>query len=344
MFFKKREEVACFCFPGENTSTSCSIEYRSDPLTARTSVICESLLRKFSILYGRTDHDFVHKLVKESRPNCFFCAPTVYSATPKYPNNLCVDGRIENKTSILFPNLFPTSALHAVLTWPNHHYLAPNQFTPELIKDAFNLAGPFAEAVSAVMPEVNYLSVNCNYMPPAGGSIIHPHFQVVGYVEPPYIPQHIIQAADQWYKTEKRNYWDMLCTAEKTEGKRWIAKHGSWSWIAPWSPVGANEVMGIHESSPGICNLNKSDWCDLAEGLHKVLSFYSDNDCSSFNFFIAGGCSDNRISQRCIIRLVTRQNVRAGYRNDEYFLQKFHGVELIVRTPESLAEDLQARF
>ncbi len=342
--FNKREEKTLFCFPGEDRRRTCVTEYRIDPLTGRTSVICDSLLKKYAVLYGQSDIQFINNLVEESRQNCFFCAPTVYTATPEYPECLCPTGRLEKESAILFPNLFPTAAVHAVLTWPDYHYLTPDQFSPILLQDAFELTSQFAESVNKNIPDISFLSLNCNYMPPAGGSIIHPHLQIVGTAKPPYFPHQTIQAADKWYNNTKTNYWDALCKAEQNTEKRWISKFGTWSWIAPWCPMGANEIMGIHESAATIYDLNESDWNELANGVHKVLSYYSEKDCSSFNFFLCGGTKKDRNGQRCVMRMITRQNLRPGYRNDEYFLQKFHGIELIVRTPELLADDLSERF
>jgi UDPglucose--hexose-1-phosphate uridylyltransferase len=342
--FQKRLEKALFRYPGSGIPKSCTVEYRIDPLTGRSSVICENLLQKISILYGETDAGFIKLLVEETRPNCIFCPPGVFESTPLYTTDLCPNGRLQNATSVLFPNLFPTAALHAVLTWPDYHFLTPGQFDTTLLADAFSLTETFAGSVNTVLPEVNFLSVNCNYMPPAGGSIIHPHLQIIGSLEPPHRLAEIILAVEKWHAACRENFWDRLCAEEQSIGERWIGTTGPWTWIAPWSPMGANEIMGIHRSASTVFDLAAGDWSYLAEGLHRVLYHYENLSYSSFNFCLAGGCRNGGNAQRCVIRIISRQNVRPNYRNDEYFLQKFHGIELIVQAPETLAADLRKRF
>lgn len=342
--FRKRLETAVFRLPGSGTPKRCTVEYRIDPLTGRTSVICESLLQKISILYGETDAGFIRSLVEESRHNCIFCPPAVFESTPLYTPDLCPNGRLQNGKSVLFPNLFPTAALHAVLTWPDYHFLSPGQFDTILLADAFSVTENFTHSVSTVLPEVNFLSVNCNYMPPAGGSIIHPHLQIIGSLEPPYRLAENILAVEKWHAACHENFWDRLCAEEQTIGERLIGSTGPWMWMAPWSPMGANEIMGIHQSASTVFDLATGDWSYLADGLLRVLSHYENLSYSSFNFCLAGGCRSGGDAQRCVIRIISRQNVRPNYRNDEYFLQKFHGIELIVQAPETLAADLRKRF
>ena len=64
---------------------------------------------------------------------------------------------------------------------------------------------------------------------------------------------------------------------------------------------------------------------------------------STFNFSIYSGrfgAGDD--SFRCFLRVVSRQNVYANYRTDDYFLQKMLRNELILTPPEVLASTLRA--
>jgi hypothetical protein len=49
-------------------------------------------------------------------------------------------------------------------------------------------------------------------------------------------------------------------------------------------------------------------------------------------------------SFRCLLKIITRQNLYANYRNDDYFLQKLLQSELIITPPEELAQGLQKNF
>ncbi len=342
--FSSRVETAVFRLPGNNRETACAVEFRRDPLTGRTSVICESLLEKLGILYGETDRVVLRQMAEESRKNCIFCAPTVFESTPSYPETICVDGRLRGHNSILFPNLFPIAEIHSVLTWPDHHFLTPSEFTADLMSELFTLVQQFACILRQKLPSQEFLTLNCNYMPPAGASVIHPHFQFLGTREPPYRLGKIMDAASKWVVDRHENYWDVLCDAEEQCGDRWIGTRGTWRWIMAWSPLGANEVMGIHESAHTLFDLDAADWRALAEGLHLVLCDFDERSFSSFNFCLSGGSLTASNGQRCVIRVISRQNVKSMYRNDEYFLQKFHGIELIVMAPETMASALRFRF
>jgi hypothetical protein len=45
-----------------------------------------------------------------------------------------------------------------------------------------------------------------------------------------------------------------------------------------------------------------------------------------------------------LLKIITRQNLYANYRNDDYFLQKLLQSELIITPPEELAEQLRKSF
>lgn len=342
--FRTRIETAVFRLPGADTEMSCQVEFRQDPLTGRTSVICESLLKKVEILYGETDREVLKQLVDASREKCFFCAPAVFRNTPRYPESLCADGYMQGKQSILFPNLFPIAEIHAVLTWPDRHFLAPEEFATDRVEDLLLLVHTFGHEIQRKLSSIEFLSLNCNYMPPAGASVVHPHFQLIGTREPPYRLDKIIQAARAWISERGENYWDVLRRAEQEQGERWIGSRGRWHWVTAWSPLGANEILGIHESAATVFDLDESDWHHLASGLHRVLRCFGDKSYSSFNFCLAGGARSGPEGQRCVMRIISRQNVKSMYRNDEYFLQKFHGIELIVTAPETLSGDLKQCF
>ncbi|MBN1297923.1 hypothetical protein JXA80_14190 [bacterium] len=344
LFFRKRQETAVFHLPESGQEIRQLIEYREDALIGRTSVISEGLLQKASIFFGETDAELIRDMIQTSRQTCFFCPPAVFKATPTYAEAVCPGGRMRGQSTLLFPNLFPLAAIHSVLTWPDHHFLRPGEFSSERLTDLFLLAGQFIAAIRRVYPDIRFLSLNCNYMPPAGASVLHPHFQILGSREPAHRLREVMDAAGVWHQTNGHCYWNDLIDVERRTGDRWVGMSGDWAWLTPWSPLGSNEVMGIHESAETVFDLEDNDWRSLADGLSRVLKMYDDQHYSSFNVCLTGGCCDTTAGQRCVIRVISRQNVRSLYRNDEYFLQKIHGIELIVSPPERVAADLRPRF
>ncbi len=321
-----------------------TIVWRTDPLTGRRSVMGEGLVEKAAMFFGDTDRDLLDRLVLTSRKNCIFCSGTVEKVTPEYPREFISEGRLEGENTILFPNLFPLSRIHAVITWPTHHFLHPGQFTPSLLADAFTLAGGFINRVREFYEDVKCISVNSNHLLPAGASLWHPHIQVLGSGTMPSEIARIHQCAQEYYEKTGNCYWSDLMEIEKLKGHRWIGSSGAWNWLTSFSPMGSNEILGIHSSATSPFELDGSDWAFLGGDLSKILQFYHEQDYSSFNYSITGGTSGNDPFQRCIIRVISRQNFRENYRTDDYFLQKLLGAELIVVPPETLAAHLRNRF
>jgi hypothetical protein len=75
------------------------------------------------------------------------------------------------------------------------------------------------------------------------------------------------------------------------------------------------------------------------------LRYYGTNGFSSFNLSLdLGLLSARNQTNRCFIRLVTRQNVSPGYRAGEHFFQHLLGTEVVVIPPEIVAEKLRSVF
>ena len=103
--------------------------------------------------------------------------------------------------------------------------------------------------------------------------------------------------------------------------------------------------MAIHESGADFAELTLSDLKDLSYGISRVLAFYETLGHLSFNYAVYSIKRD-RSSEgfRCLIKIISRQNLYPNYRNDDYFLQKLLQAELIITPPEELATQLKAYF
>jgi len=343
--FIEHQESSDIFLPNEPYKlNSQKIVWREDPLTGRLSVMGEGLADKAAMFFGETDQELLEELVSNSKKNCIFCAGTVEKVTPKYPEDFISDGHMFGEQTILFPNLFPLSRIHAVVTWPHHHFLHPQDFSPEILTDAFVLTGKFAAEVKRFSPDVQSLSVNANHLFPAGASLIHPHIQILGSRVMPTEVARIHRCSQLYYEQYQQCYWTDLGVIEKELNQRWIAQTDSWNWFSGFSPIGSNEIIGVHSSEASLFGLKESDWGSLGNDLSRILRYYGDQDYSSFNYSLTGGRPGDEAFQRCIIRVISRQNFRENYRTDDYYLQKLLGAELIVIPPEALAGRLRQRF
>lgn len=321
------------------------LEIRKDPLTGRRSVFNPNLEDKVAVFFGATDTALIEKLSSQSEPRCFLCGERWKQSTPEYPENLVPGGRVEVGESVLFPNLFPISQVHAVIRVGSKHYLPLQDFTAPLIAEAFGTCRKFVEFLSRANRIARFMTINGNYLGPAGASILHPHFQMLGSDIPFTHLQELLLSSSAYLRQHDSCYWTDLVEKEQELGLRFVKKTGAVSWVTGFSPQGTNEVMGILPGRRNILEMDTLDYRDLAEGLSAVLKGYGGMGISTFNFSLYSGPLDARDeSFRCFIRVISRQNVYENYRTDDYFLQKLLRNEIILKTPEDLAAVLRESF
>jgi galactose-1-phosphate uridylyltransferase len=155
----------------------------------------------------------------------------------------------------------------------------------------------------------------------------------------------LIEAGSRYYEGNSSCYFLDLIETEKAAGSRYVAATGRWHWLASFSPIGSNEVVAIHEEETDCAELTEKDLRALADGVSRVLSFYESLGHLSFNYTLYSVRKTTPASGfRLIMKMITRQNLTAQYRNDDYFLQKLLQSEVIINLPEDIAEGLRAYF
>ncbi len=321
------------------------VEVRKDPLLGDRSVYNPSLRDKANAFFGKNDTDLIGKLIAESAKNCIFCGNRVEESTPRYPADLVPHGRIRSGEALLFPNLFAIGAYHAVVSLSHAHFLKLSEYRPVLVENALRAALEFLKAVFRNDPEARFVTINANYLFPAGASLVHPHLQIL--VTPVAYSFHgrLIDACRAYYLKNGSAYHSDLITEEKKSGVRYVAQRGNWHWLTAFSPMGNNEIVAIHEGESDFVMMTEADLGELALGISKSLELYERLGYLSFNYSLfsmrqpAGG-----EGHRCLLKLVNRQNLYQNYRNDDYFLQKMLQTELIIITPEDLAANLRSLY
>lgn len=321
------------------------LEIRRDPLTGRQSVFNQGLIGKAAILFPPSDPALIERLARESEPGCFLCGDRWKRTTPTFPEGMVPGGRVEVGESVLFPNLFPLSSIHGVIRVGSRHYVPLQDFSPQLIEEAFRTFQEFVQLVFHADKTVRFLTLNGNYLAPAGASIPHPHFQMLGSDVPFTHLEELFASSVRYQKHYDTCYWTDLAQKEQRLGLRSIAVKGGVHWISSFSPQGSNEVLGILAERREILEMKDEDFSNLAEGLSAVLRGYSAMGISTFNFsFYSGPLGAGDDSFRCFLRVISRQNVYENYRADDYFLQKLLRNEIILTPPESLASTLRDFF
>ncbi len=329
----------------DNQLDTQELEVRKDPLTGAQSVFNPRLEDKVSMFYEESDTALIEKMAEASQANCFLCGDTWKEITPTYPKDLIPEGRIQIGQAVLFPNLFPVAQIHAVIRVGDKHYVPLSEFDPQTVENAFETSLELARRLTTADMNVRYMTVNGNYLGPAGASIAHPHFQVVGGDVPFTYLENIMGLSRQYFQKHGTCYWSDLVDLEKKKEERYIGAIGSVEWLATFSPSGTNEVIGVLPKRSHFLELDGNDVSGVARGLVNVLLGYAEMGISTFNFAVySGPLGERDDSFRCFIRIISRQNVYENYRTDDYFLQKLLDNELILTPPEVLAKNLQPHF
>jgi galactose-1-phosphate uridylyltransferase len=340
--FKRREDRFALLNPLKGFAPDTqTVEVRVDPLLGHTSVYNPLVEAGFKMFVGTADRELVERLRVESAPHCFFC-PDRIAGVARFPEDFVAEGTIRVGESVLFPNLFTLARHHAVATVAHAHFLEPQAFTPGLLRDAFTGAQRYVAAVYAHDPEANDVSVNANYLFPAGASLMHPHFQVIVTAEPYTHQARLLEACRAYRVRHASAYHPDLVATERRLGERYAGQTGAWHWLAAYAPMGSNEVLGVHGQAGDFAALPETDLDGLAQGLSAVLRTYGRLGYLSFNFsLLARRAPAPADGFHCLIRCVTRQNPYPNYRTDDFFLQKGLQAELVLMRPEALAAEVR---
>ncbi len=321
------------------------VERRFDPLTGQMAIFNPVLEDKVRLFFGEHDWNLVEKIAKASQESCFMCPPRVREVTPRYPEDFLPEGRLCRGECTLFPNLFPVAVRHAVIAVGEAHLRRLEEFTPELIADGLILGVEFLKVCLNKDPEVRFGAVCANFLPPAGASLVHPHFQVVANPEASAEEQRLLSSSFGYFQRHGRSYWQDWLAEEERLAERFIARLGRVSFVTSFAPRGTNEVLGVIEGVSSIEAITEEDLLCMARGISATLKGYAKMGYAPFNFTLFLPPLREETSWFVPhVRLITRQNLYEAYRTDDYFLQRQLGEELILTPPERLKEIIKPFF
>lgn len=320
------------------------IEVRRDPILGDTSVV-NPFQRNKASFSGEHDRAFIAQLVESSAATCVFCPGRLEEKTARYPDEFVPGGRLTRGEATLLPNLFALGAHHPVVVLTKAHFLELAGFTPAQIADGLAVAAQFARLAHRRDPAARFTVVGANYLPPAGASLVHPHLQMLTTPLPYTRHDRLLQACRAHHEDRGESCLDELAAEEQRLGLRFVARLGGWRWLTAYAPQGSNEILAVHERGQDFTALSDGDLEALADGISRVLGCYGRLGYLSFNwalFSVRRGVPAPGF--RCFLRIVSRQNVSPGYRNDDYFLQKLLHADVAVTPPEELALLLRPCF
>ncbi|MDD1683381.1 MAG: galactose-1-phosphate uridylyltransferase [Methanoregula sp.] len=290
-----------------------TLQYRTEHLTGLRCRISPDRLKR------QIDQSFN---LPSNTDGCPFCRDAVMTVTPTFPDG----NRIIRGESITFPNLFPFGEGHVVTVLTREH--AAVVFSRQQIVDAL------LSQIEALSRTDGYASINWNFLPSAGASLVHPHMQGLSDSCPTRIADMYITASDKYRKKQGRNYWDVVREQERFSERYLFGDEILWSAHAV--PVGEREVRGILPISKLDEMENYADL--LARGILEITSLYRELGTFAFNmsvFFDKGG-DDHGFRAFCSI--ISRINPNPSSTSDSAFMERLHLEPVIMTLPEDLGK------
>ncbi len=289
--------------------------------------------------------DSTVRVMEASRKGCVFCPENLESMTPRFPEQLIGEGRIRVGTAVLFPNLYPFGEHHAIAVFSGEHSLSLDSFSPRIIHDCLRACVEYLTRVRGANPEVRYGSINWNYMPPAGGSIVHPHLQVVADRRPTHFQERLIQCSEAYHRKYGSKYWDDLIETETKLQERLIHKGDSITWIASYAPHGNNDVMGVFHQLSSIGEMEERSLQSLSIGISRLLRGYWQLGAESLNMSLLSGPLDSPLDYYALnLRSYSRPSLEEYYTSDCGFMEKVHLENVVESKPEEVAKRIRMCF
>ncbi|KAB2336337.1 hypothetical protein F7731_12705 [Cytobacillus depressus] len=333
--FQKKEE--CFNFFDNNgNAIERSTEVRFDPLTGETS----RLIYDSGLVFLPPDYSEI--AVQNGGAKCPFCPENLLKLTPVFPKEIIGKGRIYKGEAVGFPNLFPYSKHNGVIIFSSQHYVQLEEFTTTMISDAFSAAQDYIQKIIASDCEARFASINWNYLPEAGGSVLHPHIQVC-VSDSPTNYQALLDEKTQTYKGEQDAFTD-LYEIEKSLGERWIGEKGNVAWMHAFAPKGQNDFLAVFKNKYSIHDINELDWTDFAEGLQVIFQTLKDQGFASFNMALNISINEESSKQAMNARLIPRFTIGMMNTSDINYYQALHQESLTYKTPEAIALKARKHF
>jgi UDPglucose--hexose-1-phosphate uridylyltransferase len=259
---------------------------------------------------------------------CPFCRNNIFSVTPVFSDG----NRIMKGESVTFPNLFPFGEGHVVTVITHDHFV--EFFTRQQIVDA--LSGE----IEALRQMTGYPSINWNYLPSAGASLVHPHMQGLSESAPSRIVDQYIHAGKRYFSEHNQNYWAAVKEAEKVSDRYLFGEEIVWSAHAV--PLGEREVRGILPVS----NIDElEDYVDLlARGILEILSIYRKLGTHAFNMAIFFDKDGRKNGFYAFCSIISRINPNRFSISDSAFMERLHMDPVILTLPEDLGRYYHTEF
>lgn len=326
-----------FLDPQSGAPVTRGAELRVDPLTGETARVFDFPIR----VWPAPD---LEALARQTRDTCPFCPERLERATPRFPARLFPEGRLREGTMVVVPNHLPYDLVCAVAVLGPRHLVRLPEMEPDWLAAALALAQRFHRALAARSPAAAWRSVNWNFMPPSGGSLVHPHLQLVAGDRPYRFVRTLLEAGRAYRTRTGRTYWADLLELERRQPARLVGATGPWTWLTAFAPRGRFfELLALHERAATFEELAPEELAALAAGLARALRALDALGFWAFNLTVASAADPQEASFRVQLRLTPRLALPPTGMSDVSFPFS-QGEFLVFYRPEAVAARLRAAF
>ncbi len=313
-------------------------EVRHDEITATT---CRILPMRFRI---PVRPDIKQYLETSAQSKCPFCPELFEKITPRFTRNITENGKFQRGRAFLFPNAFPHASFNCVAIFSDKHFIGLNELTTDTMLDGFLVCQDYFKSLKEAGCEVRFCSINWNYMPPAGGGVVHPHIQTVAGQNPTSHVMNLKSKAHAYREATGNDLWIDLMAYEKKTDQRFIANTGNIEWTVSFAPRGmAGEIGFFFTARRSIFDLTDDDYRELMQGLVALFRYFDEKKFISFNMsLIASMAKDDDL---CVQgRLMPRYIILPLGASDVNYFEKLHNEVICPSIPEDICKELKPLF
>ncbi len=315
------------------------LELRFDPLTGRTCRIVQYSLDKIV----KPDLTSLEKRSQEL--TCPFCQPLVEQITPRFPPDLIHEGIIRKGKAIVFPNNNPYDVYSSVVVVTDKHFVPLKGFDAETVYNTLTVAQSYLKSVEKFDARAIYHFMGWNYMPPSGGSLVHPHLQSNAGYYPTDYQKELLEAAERYYQEKGSNYWSDLLEEEKRNKQRYLGKIGNVEWLTSFAPKGRlSDVIAVFPGRASITELTVKELRDFSSGLLKVFAYIDELKLISFNMSTYSGFAKDRFWAHARITPRGMLLYSSIETSDQFYYQIMQDENICIIPPETAAERLRKYF
>jgi UDPglucose--hexose-1-phosphate uridylyltransferase len=337
--FDLKQSQASFLDPADGYAQKIlPFEVRVDPLTGHRSRILSFRRRKLPRI------GIPSEMIEASKPGCPFCPDQISSSTPRFLPGLLPEGRMQKGRALLFPNSFPYAPLNWVVVFSGDHFLSLNQFSAEILRDAFLVARDGILEASRGDSRMTYASINWNYLPQSGGGLFHPHLQVVVEEGPTVSHREVLDGLEIYQAKNASSFWKDYLAEEVKRGERYIGHRGDVHFITAFSPRGIlGEVIILFYEQTSIEKLEEEIWEQFFTGMTCLFRYLEEKSIFSFNLSLFFGGRQG-VSSWIYGRLCPRMSLPPWNTSDINYFEKLHGEVICVVSPEELCTEMRPLF